>query len=306
MKNQTPKWAYISLITVCFFWGTTYFFIKIGVKDISPFLFSGIRHAIAGLLICCFFVFIKKQKLPPKAEILRLLLIGILLLVLSNCFVAWAEVYLPSGLTSLLCCFVPFYMLIFNILMKNAEPINLYSIIGLLLGLIGTILIFSDAIYMLSDSKYAFGIILTVVANMSWALGTIFMKKNKQTVSPLFSAGIQMFIVGTLVTIGSTLFENHINLRFSTDALLALTYLIFFGSIVGFGCYFYAVHTLPTTLVSINGYVNVVVAMLLAAFFQNEQFGLKTIFSLVITLFGVYLINLGYHKVTKNTNKYGI
>lgn len=301
MQNQSSKWAYIALTTVCFFWGTTYFFIKIGVKDISPFLFSGLRHAAAGLLICTYFFVFKKQKLPLKAELIRLFLVGILLLIFANCFVAWAEVYLPSGLTSLLCCFVPFYMLIINVLMKNTEPINRYSILGLALGLIGSVLIFSDNISMLSDVKNTLGIILTVIANMSWALGTIFMKKNKSSISPLYSAGIQMFMIGFVVIIGSVLFENHDSLQFTSDAVLALVYLIFFGSIVGFGCYFYAVSTLPTTVVSINGYVNVVVAMILASLFQNELFGLKTLFSLIITLFGVYLINLGYNKSIKKT-----
>lgn len=301
MQNQTSKWAYISLAVVCFFWGTTYFFIKIGVADISPFLFSGIRHSVAGLLICGFFWGIKRQNLPPKKEIFRLFLIGILLLVFANCFVAWAEVYLPSGLTSLLCCFVPFYMLIFNVLMRNSEPINVYSILGLLLGLVGSVLIFSDNISMLSDIKNTLGIVLTVIANMSWALGTIFMKKNKSTISPLYAAGIQMFTVGFVVLIGSALFENHDKLVFSTDSVLALVYLIFLGSIVGFGCYFYAVSTLPTTVVSINGYVNVLVAMVLASLFQNEYFGLKTLLSLIITLIGVYLINLGYNKTLKKT-----
>ncbi|TAG56547.1 MAG: multidrug DMT transporter permease [Cytophagales bacterium] len=296
MDNK--RTAYICLICACFFWGTTYFFIRIGVELIPPFLFAGIRHFVAGILITSFFIFYKKAKIPTFDILIKLFFIGLLLLVFANCFVTWAEVYIPSGLTSLLCCFVPFYMLIFNVIMKNNEPINKYSLLGLLLGLIGTVLIFSDNIYLLSNTSYTFGIILTVIANIAWALGTIFTKKIKLDISPLYSVGLQMIMIGFFVILFSYFFEDYDNLKFTQNGILSIVYLIIFGSIVGFGSYFYAVSKLPTTIISVNGYANVIVAMSLGTIFHGEDFGVKTILSLIITMIGIYLVNFGY----KNQN----
>lgn len=296
---ENKKNAYIALVCVCFFWGTTYFFIRIGVAHIPPFLFAGIRHFIAGVLITLFFVFIKKQKIPTFDILINLFFIGLLLLVFANCFVTWAEVYIPSGLTSLLCCFVPFYILIFNILNKNSETISKISLFGLALGLVGSVLVFSDNFSLLTQPQYTLGIVLTIIANIAWALGTIFTKKNKFSISPLYAAGLQMAMIGGLVLVFSYFFEDYSTLQFTKSGILSILYLIVFGSAVGFGCYFYAVSQLPITLVSINSYANVVVAMALAAIFQSEVFGIKTIISLFITLLGIYLVNYGATKQNK-------
>lgn len=294
------KKAYLALLSVCFFWGTTYFFIRIGVEQIPPFLFAGLRHFLSGIILVGFYVLIKKQALPSKEVLLKLFLIGILLLVFANCFVTWAEVYIPSGLTSLLCSFVPFYMLIFNLILKNNEPINRFSIFGLLLGLLGSFLIFSDNIFLVSESKYTLGIILTIIANISWALGTIYVKKINFSLPPLYMSGLQMLMIGTVILVGSLLSEDYSNLNFTLNGVFALIYLIIIGSIVGFGSYFYAIRYLPTTLLSIIGYVNVIVAMALATMFQNEVFGIKTIISVMITLIGIYFVNRETKKLVKD------
>ncbi len=297
MENK--RTAYIALACVCFFWGTTYFFIREGVKHIPPFLFAGIRHFMAGVLFTFYFIVLKKEKLPNRAILLRLFFIGLLLLFFANSFVTWAEVYIPSGLTSLLCCFMPFYMLVFNLLSKKSEAIHKTSLLGLSLGLVGSVLIFSDNIVLLAQPAYTLGIILTIVANIAWALGTIYTKRNPFSIAPLFSAGLQMLMVGGLVLVFSFIFEDYSSLQFTTNGILSIVYLVVFGSAVGFGCYFYAVSRLPITLVSINSYANVVVAMALAALFQSEVFGIKTIISLFITLVGIYLVNVGVMKSKK-------
>ncbi|MBY0427188.1 MAG: EamA family transporter, partial [Cytophagales bacterium] len=100
MEGNTKLTAYLALASVSFFWGTTYFAIRIGVSDAPPFLFSGIRNAIAGLLLTSFFL-MKDKKLPSWGEIGKACIPGFFMILLSNGLVTFAEQFVPSGLTAL-------------------------------------------------------------------------------------------------------------------------------------------------------------------------------------------------------------
>ncbi|MDQ3393570.1 MAG: EamA family transporter, partial [Bacteroidota bacterium] len=71
--------AYLALIVVCFFWGTTYLFLRIGVEDVPPFMFSGIRQIVAGSLLVLFFYF-KGRKLPSKKDLISFSISGALMI----------------------------------------------------------------------------------------------------------------------------------------------------------------------------------------------------------------------------------
>src|SRR5689334_17905147 len=131
--NKNLLKAYLALACVCFFWGTTFLAIRVGVKTLSPFWLVGIRQTMAGALICAFLL-LRGQALPSWSQVKSLLITGCLLIVIGNGVVAWAELYIPSGLAALLCSLVPFWMLGFNMFSGQAEGLNYKTLLGLLIG----------------------------------------------------------------------------------------------------------------------------------------------------------------------------
>jgi drug/metabolite transporter (DMT)-like permease len=298
MVKDEKFWAYFALISVCFFWGTTYFGIRIAVRDLPPLFLVGTRHLIAGGLFCIYFMGIKKQKLPPKSELIKMLISSFFLIFGANALVSIAEKTIPSGLTALICSFLPFYILIINWISGNSEKTNSLSTIGLIIGIIGMFVIFYDSLADILNGTYIIGIALILVANFSWAYGTIFSKKSKIETNPLFSSGLQMLMMGTILTFVSFGLGDFQEVKFTTDGMLAFSYLVIFGSIIGFGSFTYANAKLPAAITSIYAYMNPIVAVILGTLFLNEAISIYTFIGMVITLVGVYLVKKGYKKLS--------
>jgi drug/metabolite transporter (DMT)-like permease len=288
---------YLALFCVCFFWGTTFMGIRIGVQYMPPFILAGYRQTIAGLILCGYFV-IKGDKWPPFKQFLSISLCGLLMIGLGNGLVTWAEQYISSGLAALLCASTPFWIIGINFCQKKLETFNAKIIVGLVIGLIGQIIIFYDNLADLSNPKYFAGIICIVIANFSWAVGTVITKQVKVSINPLFSAGIQMLVAGIALSILGMFKTDITTLHIEAKGIWAMLYLAVFGSALAYGAYIYVLGKLPTTIVSLYSYINPMVAILLGCVFLHEKLNAQVIMAMILTLIGVFLVNRGFSKKT--------
>jgi drug/metabolite transporter (DMT)-like permease len=133
--------AYLAWITICIVWGTTYLAIRIGVTDLPPMLFAGLRWIIAGVLMTIL-LNLRHYKLPGLKDLKHLAIVGILLLGIANGLVVVAEQWLPSGLTALILSTLPFWVVGMEYFLPNRPKINLFIIAGLFLGTTGVVFIF--------------------------------------------------------------------------------------------------------------------------------------------------------------------
>lgn len=298
-----PKFlAYLALASVCFFWGTTYFAIKIGLKDMPPILFAGFRHIIAGLLIISWFK-IKGHAWPTKKQLITNSVIGFFMLLIGNGCMVYGQQYLPSVLTAILGSTSPFWIVIISLFSSKTVKPNITVVIGLIIAFAGQVLLFSDGLDELKKVNGLTSILLTMTAVISWAIGTIYSKVNKQDLNPIFASSFQMLFGGiTLSTLGISVGEVS-QLNFTPEASYSLIYLIVGGSILGYGSYMYALNSLPAGLVSIYAYINTIIAMILGYFLLNEKLSSNIGVAAVLTLLGVYLINNGFNKVLNSKPK---
>jgi drug/metabolite transporter (DMT)-like permease len=286
--------AYIALAAICIIWGTTYLALRIGVMEFPPFLFTGIRQLTAGILLGGFMLLFRKHALPSGKYWGQQFVAGFLMIFLGNGLVAWAEIYVSSGVAALLCATMPVWVVMFNLFGSDYEKPNWLIVLGVLTGFVGVSIVFSDNIAEFSNPNYTLGIVLIFVATIAWAWGGILTKKIAAGNHPFFNAGIQMFFGGLISFVFSAFFEPWGGLSLTGNTLWAMLYLIAFGSIAAFAAYGYALSKLPVTLVSLYSYVNPLVAVLLGWIILDEQFGWKTALSFIITVFGIFLVNRGY------------
>ena len=92
--------ALIAYLVVCVFWGSTYLAIKVGVTELPPFLFAGLRFLVAGLILLVLARALG-DPLPRKTDWRTLTIVGLLLLAGGNAFVVWSEQYVSSGVASI-------------------------------------------------------------------------------------------------------------------------------------------------------------------------------------------------------------
>src|SRR2546426_11714218 len=102
--------ALVAYLVVCVFWGSTYLAIRVGVGELPPFLFAGLRFLIAGLLLMGLALALG-DRLPRRAGDWRTLaIVGLFLLAGGHAFVGWARPYTPPGGASLFGGTVPLWL----------------------------------------------------------------------------------------------------------------------------------------------------------------------------------------------------
>jgi drug/metabolite transporter (DMT)-like permease len=288
--------AYLAWMAVCIVWGTTYLAIRIGVAELPPMLFAGIRWIIAGLIFLSYLRF-KGVKLPVKEDIIPLAIIGILLLGFGNGLVVVGEQWISSGLAALLITTLPFWIVGFESLLPRGPRLNLFVVTGIFLGLAGVSLIFGSHWKELLEPGYLLGILAILGAEIAWSIGSVYSKYRRiSDLNPLMGAAVQMLIAGTALTSLGVILGEPAEVNFTQDGLLALAYLTLVGSIFGYGSYIYAIAHLPLSLVSTYAYINPVIALYLGWLILDERLDFVILIAAVIIIAGVVLVKKGSDK----------
>jgi drug/metabolite transporter (DMT)-like permease len=292
--SSTP--ALLALVWVSIFWGTTYFAAKIGVQYTHGLYLAGIRQTVAGLLLVGFFM-LRGYPLPDRKTLRRVSVIGLLMLLGSNGLMTWAMQYIPSGLGAIIAATVPLWITLFSMLLLGRSKLSGTLLLGLLVGFAGVAGIFYEHWADLFNPVFRFGIILTILACICWALGSVLSARWKPALTPLYGAGIQMLVGGvSMVGIAAGTGSELVFAAWNAELWITLIYLIVVGSILSYSAYVYALSKLPPPLVAVYAYVNPIVAVALGWFFLNEQFSGRTLISGLIAMTGVYLVNSSFQK----------
>jgi drug/metabolite transporter (DMT)-like permease len=287
-----PK-ALLALAAVCFLWGTTWVASKEGTRHIPALQLAGMRQLAAGILYVCFFLY-KRAPLPRGREWRPILLLSFLNFVMSNGLSTWGVKYISAGLGSIMGAIFPLWLVVIGFFTQK-EKMPRAAIAGLLLGFVGVCIIFYDHLQDFLIPDFRFGIMLSLVATWTWAFATLYTKQQAARFNPYFSLGIQMLLSGLLLTAFTQATGWSIPLAsIPTRAWMVMGYLVFFGSVLSFIAYLYALQHLPTEQASIYAYVNPVVALLCGALLFDERITLYILVGGAVTLLGVWLVNRAF------------
>ena len=154
-------------------------------------------------------------------------------------------------------------------------------------------LVFHEHLGDLVRPEYRLAVLVCVMGNFSWVLATLLMKKGSPSESPIFNAGSQMLAGGLALMLLHWGFEGAQPVIWATNTILALIYLVIFGSVIAFAAYLYALAKLPVTLVSLHTYANVFVAIAFGAILLHEQLNMTIMIAVAVTMGGIYLVNKG-------------
>jgi drug/metabolite transporter (DMT)-like permease len=289
----------IALGIVCILWGTTWVASKQGVLHMPPLQLSGIRQLLAGIIYIIFFVS-KGAKWPRGREWYIVGVLSFLNILCSNGLTTWGVKYISAGLGAIIAATFPLWMVIIG-LFSSKERIPVAALRGFLLGFAGICVIFYEHLHDFLNPEFLFGISISVTAAWTWALGTIFTKREAKDFNPYFSLGLQMFLAGIVLLITSYTTGNAIPItEIPWQSWTAIGYLVLFGSVFAFAAYLYSLQHLSVEQMSIYAYINPIVAVILGALLFNEKLTLFIIVGGAITLYGVYMINTALRKVTRD------
>jgi drug/metabolite transporter (DMT)-like permease len=209
MKNQTK--AYIAYAFICIIWGTTYLAIRLAVLHYPPYLMAGTRQIVSGIILGTVAIIVNRKVDLSRQNLIRQGIIGFLLITMGNGLVTWAEQYIQSGVAALICSTMPISAVMINIV-NGKERLNLRVSLGMLLGFSGVALVFHDSLSQQQQGDNRFfvvGIIALFVATFSWALGSLFNKRNADAKNSLFNAGLQVVIGGGFMLLISPFVDDY-------------------------------------------------------------------------------------------------
>jgi drug/metabolite transporter (DMT)-like permease len=287
MTSGARLWAALAVVYVV--WGSTYLGILLAIDTIPVFLSMGIRFVVAGGLLYVWAVRcgdVTGDRVG-KRQWAAALLVGGLLFVGGNSLVAWSETRVDTGIAALLIAAVPLWMALFD-RAANGQGLSRSTLAGLFVGFGGVALLAWPS----GPSRIdALGAGALLVSGAAWAAGSLVARRAALPRRPLVSSGMQMFAGGVLLMLvagasGELTEVGHV----SMTSVLAMVYLIVFGSWLAFSAYVWLLRVAPMSVVSTYAYVNPVVAVLLGWVVLSEPLSVRTVAAGAIILGAVALI----------------
>jgi drug/metabolite transporter (DMT)-like permease len=299
MTTSHPRtWKVLLAFAIIYFvWGSTFLAIRIGVRDVPPFLLAGLRFLIAGAVL---YLWMRARGTPSPSlrEWRAASLLAILIFVLDYGLLFWAEQRVPSGIAAVMLATIPVFMALGEIIFLRAQRLTLRLALALLIGIAGVAILvgISPLGQKLSRGEAPIdtaGACALIIAAISWSLGSSISRKMPLPAAKAMSSGAQMLAGGVLLLVASALFGEfhgfHVQ-AVSLGAWLSLAYLIVAGSIVAFTAYVWLLHYESPTKVGTYAYVNPVVAVALGYFLGGETIGPRTIIGTLLVLVSVVVI----------------
>lgn len=295
-QQSTNFKALAALAIVSIVWGTTWVVSKQGVMQMPALQMAGLRQIIGGGCYLAYYL-TKKYPLPGKQEFIPLVILSILNFVLSNGLSTWGVKYISAGLGAIIGAIFPLWIVIAGMISHRSKPPNL-ALLGLITGFAGICIVFYRHLGDFLNPDFRLGILLSLAATWSWAIGTIYTKRHARIFNPYFGLGFQMMLGGLLLSfISATTDPGHMPLsEVPRISWFAIFYLVIFGSLIGFICYVYALQHLPTTQTTIYAYVNPIVALLTGALVLGESLSPAIMGGCMVTLTGIYMVNNSYRQ----------
>jgi drug/metabolite transporter (DMT)-like permease len=282
----------LAFAIIYFVWGSTFLAIRVGVREVPPFLLAGIRFSAAGIVL---YIWMRARGTasPAFREWASAWLLAVLIFVLDYGLLFWAEQRVPSGMAAVMMATIPAFMALAEILILRSQRLTLRLGLALLVGIGGVIILVSHSVGFGEGPINTSGALALVVAAISWSLASVLTRKLALPESKVMSSGAQMLAGGVLLTLTAAMLGEfrgfHIQ-AVSSGAWFALAYLIFAGSIIGFTAYVWLIHHESPTKVGTYAYVNPVVAVLVGYFLGGEALGARTVLGTLLVLVSVVVI----------------
>jgi drug/metabolite transporter (DMT)-like permease len=292
LQRAPSRWALAGAFAVIYLvWGSTFLGIRFAVQTLPPFSMGAVRFLVAGSLL----LFASRRAPRPSwLQWRNAAVVGAFFFLGNHGLMNHAARYIPSSLACLIISVeVPIIAVLSSLLLPN-QPLTARSLFGAALGLVGVLCLFAGksgdegATHLLACAA-------VVGASVSWSFGAVFSQKLEFPGDAVLRAGMQMLCGGVLLALAALLRGEPaaIDLAlFSTRSLVALAYLILFGSVLAFACYAYLLKHVRAEAVATHVFVNPLIAVAVGAWLGGEQLRPAHLVSGLFILASVVVITL--------------
>lgn len=277
-------------LLLCCIWGSTWLFIKLGLEDLPPLTFAGIRFVIASTILILF-IRVRRVSFPTARGVWLLLAVtGILAFTFNYGLLFWGEQYISSGLAAVLQATIPAFGLIIAHYYLPGERLTPLRIGGVLLGVAGVGVIFSNQLT-IAGPKALWGSAAVVLGAFCAAYANVLVKAYGRQIEPsVIALGQMIFGLVPLLVLGISLEGSPLRFHWTPLAFVALLYLALVGTVIAFVAYYWLVRHMDVTNTMLIALVTPVVAVMLGMLVLNETLTWRTIAGAAMIISGIGLI----------------
>ncbi len=256
--------ARVVWLILCGIWGSTWLFIKLGLADLPPLTFAGIRFLLASIILSALILARGVRWPRSRRDWFLIAIVGLLQFTLNYGLVFWGEQHIPSGLAAVLQSTFPVFGLVIAHLYLPQERMTPAKVFGVMLGVVGVSIIFSHQLA-IAGRMALFGSIALVFSAFFGAYSNVLVKAYARAIDPQVLAAGQM-LCGGIATEG-----NPFRFHWTTMAAISLAYLVVVGSVIAFALYYWLVRHMDVTKTMLIALVTPVVAVVLGLIVLNEK-----------------------------------
>ncbi len=303
-KNKFSLLVALAFAGIYLIWGSTFLAISYGLGGFPPFILSGLRFFVAGVLLLLWQMSLGKSVkgwLSWKNNAIT----GLLILTGGTGLVAWGEQYISSTEAAIAIATGPFWFIALDKQNWAYYCSNKFILAGLAIGFAGLLLFLGGSIT--SGTPHggdfriaAFGVL--ALSSVAWTLGSLYSRKNPAGKATLVNIGQQLVAGGLasfVIAAGRGEYAGFSWFEVPLSALAGLLFLIFLGSIVAYVSYIWLLSVKDPVLVSTHTYINPIVAVVIGWFIAGESVSVVQLLGLAIILTGVLLTNLSQYEMPR-------
>ncbi len=270
-------------------WGATFLWLKFGLEELGPLTLNAIRLAISALGL---FIIARltRARWPGRSVLPIMAFIGIFNIALPFGLITWSELYISSGLASILNSTVPLFTVILALFFVPDDRVSLRRVLGLALGFGGVVLLVSDRSGG-GFGKLEWGAAGMLLASVSYAVAVVVARRTTPAVPPVMIALGQSIFANLILWPAALLFEHPVHFPQRPLTWLALAWLGILATCIGTVMYYSLLHEVGPTRTALTAYIFPLVGVLLGWMFLAEQPDWRLLGGGLLVISGVALVN---------------
>lgn len=284
---------FIAFFAIYVVWGSTYLAIRYAVQTMPPFLMSGSRFLLFGLILYAWSR--QRESTSVKFKYWKAAaIVGACLILGGVGGVSWAEQRVPSAITSLIASTAPLWIILLDWLRAGGKRPGLPVFIGIVVGMFGLLLLVGPQNIDAESDLNKIGTLVLLLSAVSWAAGSLYSRYGPHPSSPVMATALQT-ITGSVMLLIVAAFTGEFTrfevARVSRASWIAYFYLMTLGSLA-YMAYIWLLKVSTPARAATHAYVNPIVAVILGWLIAGEIITPRILLSAAVIVASVTVITI--------------
>ncbi len=263
----------LAWIACCVLWGSTWLFIKIGLRDLPPLRFAALRMTLAAAVLVPFAVRAGLLRIGGRAS-LRVAAVGLIQIGVPYALLFAAQQWVASGLAAVLFATFPIWLLLLARALLPAQPLSPAKLLAAALGIAGVAVLQLPALRVAgAGNRAALGGSLIVAAAILVALANLLVRRGFEAIPPVVLTFGQVFAGAALLVALAWTVERGRAATWTPRAAVAIGYLAVFGTAVPYLLLFWLLPRIPVAAIGAIPLVDTMLAVCLGSAVLGEPIG---------------------------------